>query len=43
MYLPDTKENWDVVKLESMLLIHRALACKKETIFLGGSRIEKTN
>ncbi len=29
MYLPGTKESWDVVKLEIMLLIHRAPPCKK--------------
>jgi len=29
MYLPGTKESWDVVKLENMLLIHMAFFLAK--------------
>jgi hypothetical protein len=40
MYLLNTKENWDVVKLESMLLIHRAflLAEVHQVDFLFGRK-----
>jgi hypothetical protein len=40
MYLLSTKESWDVVKLESMLLIHMAflLAEVHQTYFIFGRK-----
>jgi hypothetical protein len=46
MYLFSTKESWDVVKLESMLLKHMAfllVEVHQTYFFLGGSRSEEAD